>query len=357
MLTRLSIKGPTATERMHTTLLKYPQHSNFKIGCSNLSSNMSLYQRFQNRVANWSRRRHGIDMEPFTITNRRIYILPTKLGLMYAAIIFAMALGGMNYGNNLALILAFMLGAMGFVAMHHCHRNLAGLHIHTLANEAVFAGQLAHLQLAIGNDSSQTRFAIQAAANQFASEPVRVEVNNAAQLSLPQMTTKRGWLCVDRVTLNTNYPFGLFHAWVVLHLEVKCLVYPKPIDKRDAPPPSPLDRHSVHERRTGNDEFSSLREFHAGDSPRHIAWKAFARSEELLVKQYSSTAATAYILDWDTLMSLDIEMRLSQLCRWIMDAHQQGIAYGIKMPGLQTPPQLGEAHRQHCLSALALFGN
>lgn len=317
---------------------------------------MSFYQRIQNRIANWSRRRHGNDVEPFTITNRRIYILPTRLGLMYAAIVFAMALGGMNYGNNLALMLAFMLAALGFVAMHHCHRNLAGLRIHSIASEPVFAGQLAHLQLAVENDSSQLRLAIRAEANEQASEQISVAANGAAQLSLPQHTTKRGWLTVERLSLSTRYPFGLFRAWTVLHLDLKCLVYPRPSDARSTPPPASLDSRDANQQR-GDDEYSSLREFHAGDSPHRIAWKAYARSEELLVKQYAGSAATAYVLDWDALHGMDVETRLSQLCRWIVDAHQHGIAYGIKMPGLQAKPELGEAHRQRCLQALALFGN
>jgi uncharacterized protein (DUF58 family) len=318
---------------------------------------MPLYHRIQNRIANWSRRRHGIDSEPFTITNRRIYILPTRLGLMFAAVVFAMALGGMNYGNNLALMLAFMLGSLGFVAMHHCHRNLAGLRIHSIANDAVFAGQLAHLQLALENESPQARFAIQAEANGQSGTAVQVASNGAAMLSLPQLTTHRGWLRVDRLSLSTRYPFGLFRAWTVLHLDLKCLAYPVPSDKRSTPPPASLDSRNASDQRRGDDEYSSLREFHAGDSPHRIAWKAFARSEELLVKQYAGTSTTAYVLDWDTLGGLDVETRLSQLCRWIIDAHQQGIAYGIKMPGLRTSPQLGEAHRKQCLQALALFGN
>ena len=321
---------------------------------------MSLNSRIQTLIGNWSRRRHGMDMEPVTITNRRIYILPTRLGLMYAAAIFAMTLGGMNYGNNLALALAFVLGSLGFVAMHHCHRNLAGLRVHSVASEAVFAGQWAHLQIAIDNDSAQARFAIQAEVNQQPAKPIHIAVNATAQASLLQATKQRGWLKIERFAISTRYPFGLFRAWTVLHIELKCLVYPKPSDRRSTPPPAQLDTRHHQDLRTGEDDFAGLRNFQAGDSPRRIAWKAYAREpagseQNLLVKQYAGAAIAAHILDWDTTKGMDVETRLSQLCRWIIDAHQQGIAYGIKMPGLQTTPQLSEAHRQRCLNALALF--
>lgn len=316
---------------------------------------MSLVAAFYNRVGNWSRRRHGIDSGPITIGSRRIYILPTRLGVVYAIAVFSMALGGMNYGNNLALALAFVLGSLGLVAMHHCHRNLSGLRLQPMANEPVFAGQTAQLQLAIANDSPQARFAIQAEADKQFAAPLYIAANTQVQALVPQLTRHRGWLKVERITLSTRHPFGLFRAWTVLHLELKCLVYPKPSERSSTPPPAQFDTRNTQDLQRGEDEFAGLRPFHPGDSPNRIAWKAYAREQGLLVKQYAGAAITACVLDWDSLTGLDVETRLSRLCRWIVDAHQQGIAYGLKLPGFKAPPQLSIAHRNRCLSALALF--
>ncbi|MFL6620866.1 MAG: DUF58 domain-containing protein, partial [Povalibacter sp.] len=60
--------------------------------------------------------------------------------------------------------------------------------------------------------------------------------------------------------------------------------------------------------------------------------------------------------DWDALPGLGVEARLSQLCRWIEDAYAQGHAFGLKLPQLELPANIGAAHRQRCLTALALFG-
>jgi uncharacterized protein (DUF58 family) len=87
-----------------------------------------------------------------------------------------------------------------------------------------------------------------------------------------------------------------------------------------------------------------------------VAWKAFAREQGLLVKLYAGTAVTSHRFDWDALPGLDVEARLSQLCRWIEDAHAQGQAFGLKLPNLELPANIGLAHRQRCLTALALFG-
>jgi hypothetical protein len=108
---------------------------------------MSFSTTLHHRIGNWSRRRHEVDTSPVQITNRRIYILPTRLGLMYAFAVVAMGIGGMNTATIWRC--CWHSCSRRFVAMHHTHRNLAGLRIHAMASEPVFAGQLAQLQLSI----------------------------------------------------------------------------------------------------------------------------------------------------------------------------------------------------------------
>jgi uncharacterized protein (DUF58 family) len=43
------------------------------------------------------------------------------------------------------------------------------------------------------------------------------------------------------------------------------------------------------------------------------------------------------------------------LARWIVDAHARGETFGLRLPGLEIPPQPGEAQRRRCLAALATF--
>ena len=320
---------------------------------------MSITATLHHRIGNWSRRRHGVDTSPVEITHRRIYILPTRLGLMYAVAVIAMGIGGMNYGNNLALMLSFLLAALGFVAMHHTHRNLAGLRIHEMSSEPVFAGQLAQLQLAIENLSPQLRLALQAEAQvrteMQQSQAIQVAGDTQASLHLPLISQRRGWLNIDRLTISTRYPFGLFRGWTVLHLPLKCLIYPRPSERSSTPPPTQFDTRNTQDLQRGDEEFAGLRPFHPGDSPKRIAWKAYAREQGLMVKQYAGASISTCMLDWDALAGLDTETRLSRLCRWVIDMHQQGVAYGLKLPGFTAEPALNEAHRSRCLNALALF--
>ena len=167
---------------------------------------------------------------------------------------------------------------------------------------------------------------------------------------------RRGLLELDHFEIVTRHPFGLFRAWAYLHMDLRCVVYPRPSLRGLPPPPVETDTGGAQDSRRGDEDFAGLRPFHRGDSPRRIAWKAYARGQDLHVKMYAGTAVTSHRFDWDSLPGLDVEARLSQLCRWIEDAHAEGRAFGLKLPDMELPANIGPAHRQRCLSALALFG-
>ncbi len=98
-----------------------------------------------------------------------------------------------------------------------------------------------------------------------------------------------------------------------------------------------------------------MRKYQTGDSPRHVAWKAFARSGQLLSKQFAGADTSSQWFDFNDLPMPDAEQRLSVLTRWIIDADRSLEDYGLRMPNEEFPPTHGEAHRRACLEALALF--
>lgn len=315
----------------------------------------SLVVRLRRRTRAWARRRHGVDSDPILLAGRRIYIVPTRLGLAFALMLFAMFLGAMNYANNLALALTFTLGSLGLTAMHYCQRNLAGLKLASAACEPVFAGQLAKFRIAVENPSTVSRFDIAVGNDHSTAEPVRIDANGRAVLEISVPASRRGRLPLEFFQIRTRHPFGLFNAWAYLHMQLHCIVYPRPSDRAMLPPPLETDTGGAQDSVRGDEDFAGLRGFNPGDPPSRIAWKAYARGKGLHVKVYAGTAVTSHQFDWQALEGLGVEARLSQLCRWIEDAHAAGRAFGLRLPGVEVPPNVGPAHRQRCLTALALF--
>ena len=316
-----------------------------------------LRERFRRRVRDWARKRQGPDSLRAVLVQRRLYILPTPQGLLFGVMVFVMLLGSMNYANSMGFMLTFLLAALSVVAMNATHANLLGLQLDAGAAEPVFAGDTARFLLKVTNPGRRLRVGVTLSAESdertVTSDIPAVESSLAP---VPLLTTRRGWQPIGRLAAETSYPLGMFRAWSWIYMDWRVLVYPKPAE---AAPPLPLPAGGQGLGRPndqGEDDFSGLRPYQPGDSPRRIAWKASARERELLTKRFTGTGEEARLLDWDTLAGMPDEQRLSVLCRWVLDADEQGLAYGLRLPGALVPPAAGYAQRDRCLKALALHG-
>src|SRR5262249_28648413 len=145
-------------------------------------------------------------------------------------------------------------------------------------------------------------------------------------------------------------------AWTWVHTPLEMLVYPRPHGRLPMPTQGGLTPGSHPLPGAGADEWVGFRPFRDGDSPRQVDWKAYAREAPLLVKEYAQGASELRMFDLALLGERDLEARLSQLARWIVDAEVHGERYGLRLPGVQLSPDRGPEHRHRCLAALALFG-
>jgi uncharacterized protein (DUF58 family) len=288
--------------------------------------------------------------------HRRVYIVPTRLGWMLGGVLAILLVGSINYALALGFALTFLLGGLGFAGMVHTARNLARLEVSTGRAEPVFAGEAAQFPLRIENPSPFDRPSILvrhvASGVQLV---VDVPARAAAEAVLGLRAERRGRLPLGRVMLETRFPLGMFRAWSYLEPEIRCLVYPRPA--RSALPPASVRESGgrAGAQAGGNDDFAGLRIYQPSDSPRHIAWKRAAQSDDLLTKQFSQEAADELWLDWQrTNPRLDTEERLSLLAGWVLAAEHAGAAYGLRLPGRQIAPGRGDAKRAECLEALAL---
>jgi uncharacterized protein (DUF58 family) len=311
----------------------------------------------------WLFRLKPDDRLPVVLTQRRIFILPTRTGLLFGLVLCLMLTGAINYNLSLGHALIFLLAGLGFVAMVHTFRNLIGLQLLPGRVEPVFAGEIAQFQLVLENPYSYERrsleFKFAANQNNTAENPVlHLPASALATITVPYASAIRGRLDPGRITLSTRYPLGLFHAWSYPHPRFSCLIYPKPL-ATPLPASSSATQSGQWQGHFGQEDFSGLRPHQPNDSPRHIAWKAVARdidNRPLLIKQFAGGATEQLMLDWaQTPEENDIETRLSILCGWILTAEQQHLHYGLSLPGTLIEPSLGTTHRQACLEALALY--
>jgi uncharacterized protein (DUF58 family) len=288
--------------------------------------------------------------------HRRVYIVPTRLGWIFAATVATLLVGSINYALQLGFVLTFVLAGTGIAGMVHTTRNLARLAVSAGRAEPVFAGEAAQFRLLLDNRARHDRPAVLVRHPGSGAQVVLDLAAGAlveAVLAIPAQ--RRGWMPLGRVMLETRFPLGLFRAWSYVELDVRCLVYPRP-ETTPLPPPAAAGAAGASRAQAlGNDDFSGLRTYQLSDSPRHVAWKAAARSDDMLTKQFSGAAGVELWLDWaGTAGTPDLEQRLSRLAGWVLAAEQAGAAYGLRLPGLELAPGRGDAHRSACLQALAL---
>ncbi len=305
-------------------------------------------------ISDWIFRASVPESSPVTLVQRRIFILPTRQGYTYALTMLVLLLASINYAISLGFVLTFTLVSMAGVAMLHTWRNLAHLKLRPGRCDPVFAGEVAHFGVTV-ETPAQTRFAI--AIRRKGEEPVYADVATAetAAIMLPAATPRRGWVRCGRLEIFTRYPIGLFHAWSYIDFNLQLIVYPKPDRLAGTPPAQSRNASEEGIPIAGDEEFNMLRAYRAGDVPKLIAWKALAREQGMLTKEFSATASSELWLDWDDAHAPDVEARLSVLTHWVLQAERFGQSFGLRIPGVVIAPERGDAHRTRCLEALALF--
>ena len=267
-----------------------------------------------------------------------------------------MLVGSTNYSNSLGFMLTFLLAGLGMISILHSYHNMARLTIRAGKSNPVFCGEQARYVLHVDNENRQPRYAV--AFQLVGQTPVIVDIpaNCTSQVEVRATTTRRGWLPITTLTISTRFPLGLVHAWSHLNLTASCLVYPHPaIPGMEIVTSSADMGGNRSSQRTGIDDFLGFRNYHPGDSPRHVDWKAVARGQELLTKQFADNENSELWLDWHMLPGLDTEERLSQLCRWVIDVDASGNRYGLRMPDRVIPMGQGSEHLHQCLETLAVY--
>ena len=286
---------------------------------------------------------------------RRIYIIPTRWGLLYGVMLLALLVGSINYSLSLGYYVTFLLASLGNIAMLHTWRNLVHLQIEVLHAKPVFASSVAQVTLKVSDNKNRQRYNIAA---RFADNIVTqddITANSSQAFELALTTQQRGWLSVPRIALYTEFPLSLFHAWAYVDNPFQVLVYAKPSDNNSLQPESiDAGAKGASHLNKGDDDFYGHKTYQIGDSPSRVDWKASSRGVGMLTKQYSGTGQSMLWLDWAATEG-EHEARISLLTQWVIEANNTHQTYGLKLPASLIEPSNSDAHYHQCLRALALI--
>lgn len=324
------------------------------------------------RFQHWFESRIGLS-DSVTLTQRTVYILPTRPGFMLFLTLLVLLVASINYQLNLGYLLTFLLAGTALVGMHVCHGTLRGLAMNLIAPHAHYAGTSTAFDIKLTNLRRSVRYGIglsvlnpQTATAQKASPPHWVWTDVPAQgSSLVQVAftpARRGLHRLPTLTAETRFPLGTFRVWTVWRPAAQVMVYPAP---ELTPPPLPPGEPRAQgagsaARAQSSGEFDGVRGYRRGDPLKNVLWKKAAKAGEqggesggLVVRDTQQADRHELWLDIRQTGSLDLEHKLSRLCAWVLQADRLGLDYGLRLSALEIKPASGEAHKRRCLEALA----
>lgn len=309
-------------------------------------------------LGQWRQRllRHApADHAAVVLRHSRIYLLPTRRGWAMIATLLMMLLASLNYALALGVAVTFLLAGLVAAAQLHTFRNLAGIEITPLAAGETFAGGSLAFTLAL-HAGSATRYGITVRAAQ-AQAGGEIPAGSALTVTLDVPAPRRGRIALGRVTLASDYPFGLWRGWAYVHFPLAGIVYPA---AEIGAPPLPRGHGGADPLAPGSSDdadLAGLREYQRGDPPQRVAWKAVARGRGWYTKEFDGAGGGGPVmLAWTALpATLAVEARLSRLTAWVLAAERAAQPFGLVLPGTQLPAQQGREHRRAALTALALY--
>jgi uncharacterized protein (DUF58 family) len=311
------------------------------------------------RWRRWWLARHPA-VERWTLSQRNLYIVPTRAGVAFVATVGVLLLASINYQLNLGYALTFLLAGSALASMHMTHASLRGLTLHLRPVEPATAGADTQLELVITNPTGQRHgvgVRVEADGEGTAATPLAwadIPAQSQSLLQLRFPAGARGRHGIPPLRAESRFPFGLFRAWTIWRPAGQRWVYPAMEQPTpDLPAPEPVPGGGPSSRDTGGSEFDGLRPWRRGDALRQVVWKKVARTGELISRESHTAARQQLWLSWAATRLPETEARLSRLAAWAHAAESQGLLYGLRLPGQELPLGEGPGQLQAALQALA----
>ena len=284
-------------------------------------------------------------------------VLPNRNTVGLIALLVAMWYAGASQNNGAAYLLCFMLAGVALVSTAHAWANLRGLRISCGPISPVFSGERQRVSVGVLAATGRAHAAIRIKPRERGESAAFPEVSGTQWLRADVWigTGWRGHFDETDLVVSSLYPLGFFTGRLAVTIRQSRWVYPKAEGSR------PLPRTPVPARLRGTgghaegDDFAGVRAYAPGEPQRHIDWKAVARGQPLVIKQWAGETDETVHLTWQDTAGLAHEARLSQLARWIVAAERGGRSYALSIPGATISASRGDAHFHECLRALAVF--
>ncbi len=291
-------------------------------------------------------------------------------GLKFTFILVVVLFAAVNTGNNLTyLIFSALLGGV-MISWSAAYLSLRAVDVRLKFPEEIYAGEETRIDFIIHKGPAllpgrSLGFGFRPVPpNEVAHQPYFSQLERGETRRLPgnYFFKRRGRFRIDGVDVRCNYPFGLISLGKHFPRLQQIIIYPKIFNleemfERRSEGALTLDSH----RRGHDGGLLNVRPFLPGDDYRRLHWKASAKLERMMLKEFAQEEGDAIWLHFNPLRRGDkskgdaaiFELGVSMAASIAYLGRQAGLRMLFSGPGLRLVPGEPVDHTRQFLDYLA----
>lgn len=294
--------------------------------------------------------------QTITLAHNNIYVVPSQLGFYFIVVAILNFVMGINYQNNLILVMAYLMFVVMVIAVLLGYTNAKGLTIHYNKSFANFAPNKGSVKFTFKAPSSTQSVSIIYSEHSNCHAHIDEVTKKDSHLILHLPYEQRAKHTLNRFKIVSNYPFGLVKVWSYIHPTDAIYIYPAPEKVLSDTYSSAFEQStqlgSIKE--PGSDEFDELIPHLPEMGLQRISWKHYAKSQQLLVKEFVDYKKSDITFDFNKLTG-NTEQRLSQLCFLVCGACENNTPFTLKLPNTSYKASNHPEDKQQCLELLTEY--
>jgi uncharacterized protein (DUF58 family) len=293
-------------------------------------------------------------MKKVFIPTDRPGILPTVYGFAFFTLIVDVFALGFFRNSGPYHTVGLTLIVLGMVAMIQTNSNMDSVTADVIQSEPGEEGGTARVLVVLRNGQLPARYNISLATLKkfkLLNMPSVQELKTSMTVPLDIECPVRGVYALQRIKVQSRGYYGLFSAWKWIFTDAKVIVYPKPEGQQPLPAADEGERF----RYLTGEDFVGHRLYQPGASLKQVDWKAYARGQPLLLKEFGSRGDGALHLRYQDVLVADTEARLRQLSAWVFACASQNRPFSLELPQFTLPEGSGREQLRAALFRLASF--
>ena len=265
-------------------------------------------------------------LRTFIQIHRSIKQHATAFSIVVVVLLFGLFMEAYMHDFNLVYITLFFVFSLAFSAGPLGVLNLGHLKSKFVPSGRLFTQKEGKILVNIKNTSPATSWAIILHGNDVLTPLPKHKGESSTIVSLPFTPTKRGTFSYEGCYLESKYPLSTARLTLPIDDVYEGIVYPEAKGKSLESFLNEEETYYGEEK-----EFDGLREYDGSQRLSHIHWASVAKGE-MSVKTFIKETHTPNLVFDFMKAGTDDEMRLSQLCLWVLECEKKHLPFGIKMP-------------------------